>query len=88
VSDIQMTGTARNDTGRESEGFQQMDDRESETLMAPPSTVAREPTGDDAVDDVLLRLDAAIDEPLDYQIEAGEHVQQVLQARLADLGKE
>ena len=83
-----MTGTARNDTREESEGFQQMDDRESETLTAPASTVAREPTGDDAVDDVLGRLDAAIDEPLDYQIEAGEHVQQVLQARLADLGKE
>lgn len=71
-----------------SEGVRQMDDRESETLTAPASTAAREPTGDEAVDDVLGQLDAAIDEPLDSQIEAGEHVQQVLQARLADLDKE
>lgn len=65
-----------------------MDDRESETLTTPASTAAREPTGDDAVDDVLGHLDATTDQPLDSQIEAGEHVQQVLQARLADLGKE
>jgi len=83
-----MTGTERNDTGGESDGSHQNDERERETLTSPPSTVVREPTGDDAVDDVLRRLDAAIDEPLDYQIEAGEQVQQVLQARLADLGKE
>jgi hypothetical protein len=48
----------------------------------------RRPTGDDAVDAVLRRLDAVIDEPLDTQIEVGEQVQRVLQGRLGDLGKE
>jgi len=48
----------------------------------------RAPTGDDAVDEALTALDAAADEPLDTQIEVGEQVHRVLQARLADLGKE
>jgi hypothetical protein len=46
------------------------------------------PTGDDAVDEVLSRLEATSDGPLDTQIEVGEQVYQVLQARLGDLGKE
>jgi hypothetical protein len=49
---------------------------------------ARQPTGDDAVDQVLGQLDAATDEPLDIQIEVGEQVHRVLLGRLADLGKE
>ena len=49
---------------------------------------ARQPTGDDAVDDVLRRLDSVTDDPLDTRIEVGEEVLRVLQGRLADLGKE
>jgi hypothetical protein len=49
---------------------------------------ARAPTGDQAVDDVLDKLDTAGDEPLDSQIEVIEQVHAVLQDRLADLGKE
>ena len=48
----------------------------------------RRPTGDDAVDEVLGQFDAVADEPLDTQIEVGQQVHQVLQSRLADLGKE
>ena len=55
-------------------------------VMAPSAT--RQPTGDDAVDEVLGRLDAAADEPLDTQIEVGAQVHRVLQGRLADLGQE
>jgi hypothetical protein len=47
-----------------------------------------EPTGDQAVDEVLSELDRVADAALDRQIEAGEQVNLVLQARLADLGKE
>ena len=50
--------------------------------------LARQPTGDQAVDEVLRQLDAVTDEPLDTQIEVGEKVHRVLQGRLADLGKE
>jgi hypothetical protein len=46
------------------------------------------PTGDDAVDQVLRRLAAVANEPLDTQIEMGEQVHRVLQGRLGDLGKE
>ncbi len=46
------------------------------------------PTGDAAVDEVLGRLDAVTDQPLDTQIEVGEQVHRVLQGRLVDLGKE
>jgi hypothetical protein len=49
---------------------------------------AHPPTGDDAVDQVLRRLDAVAYEPLDTQIEVGEQVHRVLQGRLGDLGKE
>jgi hypothetical protein len=49
---------------------------------------ARRPTGDDAVDQVLGRFDGVTDEPLETQIDVGEQVLQVLQGRLADLGKE
>ena len=48
----------------------------------------RRPTGDDAVDEALRRLDAVTDEPLDTQIEMGEQVLRVMQGRLVDLGKE
>jgi len=55
----------------------------------PTEPVAtREPTGDQAVDDVLGQLDQVADEPLDIQIEVSERVQRVLQGRLADLGQE
>jgi hypothetical protein len=48
----------------------------------------RQPTGDHAVDEVLGKLDAAGEEPLDTQIAVIEQVHQVLQGRLADLGQE
>jgi len=48
----------------------------------------RQPTGDQAVDEVLGQLDRVADEPLDIQIEVSERVHRVLQARLADLGQE
>ena len=48
----------------------------------------RQPTGDEAVDEVLGRLDAVTNEPLDVQIEVGEQVHRVLRGRLDDLGKE
>jgi hypothetical protein len=48
----------------------------------------RQPTGDDAVDDVLGRLDRVAQEPLDVQIEVSEQVHRVLQDRLADLAQE
>jgi hypothetical protein len=48
----------------------------------------RVPTGDAAVDEVLGRLAAVSDGPLDLQIEVGEQVQRVLQDRLTDLGQE
>jgi hypothetical protein len=56
--------------------------------MSTVPGVAREPTGDHAVDEVLGQLDTAADEPLDIQIEVGERVHRVLQGRLADLGQE
>jgi hypothetical protein len=64
----------------------QMTDREEGSV--PARSVARQPTGDDAVDQVLEQFDAVADEPLDSQIDAGEEVHRVLQGRLADLGKE
>lgn len=48
----------------------------------------RQPTGDEAVDDVLGRLDRVAQEPLDVQIEVSEQVHRVLQDRLADLAQE
>jgi hypothetical protein len=48
----------------------------------------RQPTGDEAVDEVLRQLDVATDEPLDTQIEVAARVHEVLQSRLADLGQE
>jgi len=48
----------------------------------------RQPTGDDAVDEVLERFDAVTDEPLDVQLEVGEQVHRVLRGRLVDLSKE
>jgi hypothetical protein len=59
----------------------------SEGSVADPD-VARQPTGDHSVDDVLEQLDQVTNEPLDIQIEVSERVQRVLQARLADLGGE
>lgn len=60
---------------------------ESLPQHAVPQETARQPTGDRAVDEVLGQLDQVSDEPLDAQIEVGERVHQVLQGRLADLGK-
>jgi hypothetical protein len=53
-----------------------------------PPTAVRQPTGDQAVDDVLDTLDTVSEQPLDAQIEVIEQVHAVLQDRLADLGKE
>ncbi len=64
----------------------QMTDREEGSV--PARSAARQPTGDDAVDQVLEQFDAVADEPLDTQIDAGEQVHRVLQGRLADLGQE
>ena len=61
---------------------------DSEDQSAADSYVARRPTGDHAVDDVLEQLDQVTGEPLDLQIEVSERVQRVLQGRLADLGQE
>jgi hypothetical protein len=57
-------------------------------MMDEAQDEPRRPTGDDAVDEVLVALEAMIHEPLDTQIEVGERVQRVLQGRLDDLGKE
>jgi len=54
----------------------------------PVTGTGRQTTGDRAVDEVLQGLDAMTGEPLDVQIEVGERVHAVLQARLADLGQE
>jgi hypothetical protein len=81
-----MTQSAEDETRAEIEGLQQMDGGEHLSGAAPAT--ARQPTGDEAVDDVLGQLDAVTDEPLDTQIEIGEQVHRVLQGRLADLGKE
>ena len=48
----------------------------------------RQATGDEAVDDVLGRLDGVTHESLDVQIEVSEQVHRVLQDRLADLAQE
>lgn len=66
--------------------LQDADGRDDTSATAPPS--GREPTGDEAVDDVLGQLDEVAGEPLDTQIEVGERVHHVLQGRLADLAKE
>jgi hypothetical protein len=60
----------------------------SQDLSVPEPGAGREPTGDQAVDDVLGRRDQAAGEPLDIQIEVGERVHRVLQGRLADLGRD
>jgi hypothetical protein len=92
-----MTQGTGNVSGPDHEGLQQMDDLETEAVIVPaskastPSTALealRQPTGDDAVDDVLAQLDATTDQPLDSQIQVGDQVHRVLQGRLADLGKE
>ena len=61
---------------------------EVEDTSVTATGTARQPTGDHAVDEGLGLLDVATDEPLDIQIEVGERVHRVLQARLADLGQE
>lgn len=85
-----MTHGARNETSMDYEGLQQMGDvqNEAEEVTIPGPMAARQPTGDDAVDEVLGQLEAVTDEPLDSQIQVGEQVNRVLQGRLADLGKE
>jgi hypothetical protein len=65
-----------------------MADDAAQALIGDATSGARQPTGDNAVDDVLAQLDAVTDEPLDSQIQVGEQVHRVLQGRLADLGKE
>jgi len=60
-------------------------DREGNRAAPVPP---REPTGDDAVDEALGRLDQVTDEPLDIQIECGEQAHRILQGRLADLRQE
>lgn len=57
-------------------------------MSVPFSGSERQPTGDQAVDDVLTQLEQVTDAPLDVQIDVSERVHQVLQARLADLGQE
>jgi hypothetical protein len=57
------------------------------TVVTEPGTT-RQPTGDQAVDDVLGELDQVANEPLDIQIEVSERVHGVLQGRLADLGRQ
>ena len=56
-------------------------------MSATPGT-GPEPTGDEAVDEVLSQLTGATDESLDIQIAVAQRVQDVLQSRLADLGQE
>jgi len=56
-------------------------------VSATPGT-ERQPTGDEAVDEVLSQLDSATGESLDRKIEVAQHVHEVLQSRLADLGQE
>jgi len=56
-------------------------------MMDGAQNETRRPTGDDAVDEVLVQFEAVTDEPLDIQIEMGRRVHQVLQGRLVDLGK-
>jgi hypothetical protein len=60
----------------------------SEDLPESESDRARQPTGDQAVDDALAQLDQVSQEPLDIQIEVSERVHRVLQSRLTDLGRE
>ena len=90
MSHAEMTHGAGNETGMEYEGLPHKDDgdQEAEEATIPSRVVGRQPTGDDAVDNVLDELDAVADEPLDSQIQVGEQVHRVLQGRLADLGKE
>ena len=83
-----MTYGAEGETRVEIDGMAQMDEGVAKNVSAPPPGAARQPTGDDAVDDVLVQFDAVTNEPLDTQIDVGERVQRVLQGRLADLGKE
>lgn len=61
---------------------------DGDDTCATEPVMAREPTADQGVDDVLGQLDQATHEPLDIQIEVSERVHRVLQARLADLGRE
>ena len=83
-----MTYGAEGETRVEIDGMAQMDEGVAKNVSAPPPGAARQPTGDHAVDDVLVQFDAVTNEPLDTQIDVGERVQRVLQGRLADLGKE
>ncbi len=83
-----MTYGAEDETRVEIDGLAQMDEGVAENVSAPAPGAARQPTGDDAVDDVLVQFDAVTNEPLDTQIDVGERVHRVLQGRLADLGKE
>jgi hypothetical protein len=81
-----MAEGAEDETHVGTDGLLQIADGEEGSVPAQGN--ARRPTGDDAVDRVLGRFDAVTDEPLDTQIDVGEHVLRVLQGRLADLGKE
>jgi hypothetical protein len=57
-------------------------------MMDEAQDEPRRPTGDAAVDEVLVALEAMTHESLDTQIEVGERAQRVLRGRLDDLGKE
>lgn|GEM_PF-901234 len=86
MTPFEVAEGAEDETPAGTDRSRQMTDREEGSV--PARSTARQPTGDDAVDQVLGRFDAVADEPLDTQIEVGEHVHRVLQGRLADLGKE
>lgn len=78
----------KSDADVEREGVSQPDDHAADPVLIATPLAARQPTGDDAVDVVLERLDAVRNGTLDAQIEVGEQVHTVLQGRLADLGQE
>jgi hypothetical protein len=83
-----MTYGAEDETPVPTGRWHAMSDAQAGQGAAIAPHPARESTGDAAVDEVLGQLEEVTDEPLDSQIEVGERVHRVLQARLADLGKE
>lgn len=56
--------------------------------LFPSPTLAVPVTGDQAVDDALGALSEAFSGDLDQQVAAGQRFEEVLQARLSDLGAE
>jgi hypothetical protein len=86
VTDTEGVEGAKDGSRVGTDGLRQEASREDGSVRS--AETARQPTGDDAVDQVLGRFEAVTDEPLDTQIDVGEQVLRVLQGRLADLGKE